>query len=71
MRIAAILCLLGASLCEAFAYWGTQTVTGRHAFDEMAGIVPAAASLLGNVLLAVAALTWWLSRRIGARLGIR
>ena len=67
MRMAAIFCSLAASLCEVVANWGTQTGAGQHAFDEMAGIVRAAAFLLGIVLVAVATLTWWLSGRMSVR----
>lgn len=34
----------------AFGWWGTYTLDGRHAYDEMAGIVPFFA-LWGGLLL--------------------
>jgi hypothetical protein len=36
-----------------FAWWGLQTTAGRHAFDEMAGIIPVVAGILGLCLLFV------------------
>lgn len=65
MRMAAVLLLVLALACEAFAYWGLKTQPGREAFDEMAGIVPLGASLLGALLTALAALAWWRSGRAG------
>lgn len=39
----------------AFGFWGTQTAAGRHAFDEMDGIIPVAAGAVGAFLLLTAA----------------
>lgn len=50
---ATLLAVIGAALA-AFGWWGAQTLAGRHRFDEMDGIIPAAAGFLGVVLLAVA-----------------
>ena len=36
MRTAAWLLSALAVACEAFGYWGLNTVAGRRAFDEMA-----------------------------------
>jgi len=57
--------LLGAAAvaCEAFSYWGLNTVPGRAAFDEMAGIIPLAAAPLGLCLALAALFFWWRDRR--------
>lgn len=52
-----------AVACEAFAYWGLNTVAGRAAFDEMAGIIPLAAAPLGLCFALAALLLWWRRRR--------
>lgn len=54
-----------AALCEAFAWWGLNTVAGRAEFDEMAGMVPLAAAPLGGVLACGALLLWWRRRKRG------
>jgi len=58
MRNTAIILVALALACEAFAYWGLNTISGRHAFDEMAGMIPLAAAVLGLVLAAVSALVF-------------
>ena len=56
MRIVAgFLAALGAALL-AFGYWGLETVAGRQAFDEMAGMIPLGAQVLGALLFILAAL---------------
>lgn len=52
---------LGVGL-EGFAYWGLNTVEGGHAFDEMAGMVPFAAGVLGGLCVLGAAFAWWRGR---------
>lgn len=55
MRIVfGLLVMLGIGLI-AFGYWGLETVAGRQAFDEMAGMIPFGAQVLGVVLLSAAA----------------
>lgn len=53
MRIAAILGVVGLVLV-AFGWWGVQTVAGRRAFDEMAGMIAMGAGALGGLLVVVA-----------------
>ena len=65
MRFAAILLAVAAIACEIFAYWGLNTVAGRHAFYEMAGMIPMAAGVLGLPLALGAAYAWWRSLRAG------
>ena len=56
MRIVAgVLAALGAGLL-AFGYWGLETVAGRQVFDEMAGMIPFGAQVLGAVFLILAAM---------------
>lgn len=44
----------------AFGWWGYYTESGRHQFDEMAGMLPLAALALGPLLLVIgAALLFW------------
>jgi uncharacterized membrane protein len=62
MRKASIACFVLALACAAFAYWGLRTVAGRRAFDEMAGMVPLGAGVVGAILAFCAVVTWWLSR---------
>ena len=45
-----------------FGWWGLQTVPGRRAFDEMAGMVPLAAGAVGALLLLAALAAWWRGR---------
>jgi hypothetical protein len=61
MRSAAWVLFALAIACEAFAYWGLSTVAGQQAFDEMAGMIPFAAAVLGALLCVVSALAWWRS----------
>jgi hypothetical protein len=63
MRNAAIVLIVLSLACEAFAYWGLSTVTGKQAFDEMAGIIPFAAAVLGVPLALGAAFAFWRSTR--------
>jgi ammonia channel protein AmtB len=51
--------LLGVFLL-AFGWWGMNTDSGRHQFDEMAGMIPMAALGLGGltVVIALALLLW-------------
>ena len=62
MRPAVLILLLLFVACEAFGYWGLNTVSGRAAFDEMAGIVPGVAQILGWVFLIAAGVVWWRGR---------
>lgn len=55
-----LLCLLGA-IGVVFAWWGTKTKAGQRAFDEMAGMIPWGAGVLGIALL-VAGAVWFVIR---------
>jgi hypothetical protein len=61
MRVATVLAIVGV-LLVGFGWWGVQTVAGRRAFDEMAGMIPLGAGAFGALLL-VAALVLSLVRR--------
>lgn len=63
MHIVPILLLAAAIACWGFFYWGLYTLEGRHAFDEMAGIIPFAAAPIGVILALLAAMVWWSGRR--------
>jgi hypothetical protein len=63
-RWATILAILAVA-SEAFAYWGLNTVAGRHMFDEMAGMIPLAAACLGLLLVGMALLLWWRNHAAG------
>ncbi len=53
------LLILGA-IALAFGWWGVYTVSGRHRFDEMDGIIPLAALALGGLLFVIGlALLFW------------
>ena len=63
MRIAAILCLTSAILLAGFAWWGLASDRGRRMFDEMDGMIPYFAGLLGAADAATGLLLWWLEGR--------
>jgi len=46
-----------------FAWWGLETVSGRRHFDEMAGMIPFFAGIGSLILLVVAAVLYYFSRR--------
>ena len=55
-RVAICLLAIGAGL-TAFGWWGQNTPAGRRRYDEMAGIIPAAAYWFGGAL-GIGALLW-------------
>jgi hypothetical protein len=63
MRNAPTVLLASALVCFGFSYWGVNTISGRAAFDEMAGMIPLAAAPCGVVLLLAAAVQWFRRRR--------
>lgn len=68
MRIASVACIILASALAVFGCWGLGTQGGRHTFDEMAGMIPFAALLLGAALAACAAVLSW---RVGRAAKLR
>lgn len=73
MKRAAVLLAIAGLVLAAFGWWGVYTPAGMHRYDEMDGIIPAAAGFLGIVLLAAAAcvalLAWWRASRRRALTG--
>jgi len=63
MRVLSTFLVVAALACFGFSYWGLKTVSGRAAFDEMAGIIPLAATPVGLLLLICAAVLWFKSRK--------
>jgi hypothetical protein len=63
MRRAALICLILAAALAGFAWWGLFTAGGNRSFDEMDGMIPFAAGVLGALLAICAAITWGLSMR--------
>ena len=63
MRVAQFAFAVLALACEAFAYWGLTTTSGRRAFDEMAGMIPFAAGCAGVLFAVFALVAWWRARR--------
>ncbi|CAN5315348.1 hypothetical protein BH10PSE13_BH10PSE13_14640 [soil metagenome] len=57
MRARTVVRALALALA-VFAAWGLHSETGRHAFDEMAGMIPFAAALLSSLLFALLLLDW-------------
>ena len=55
MRVAAASFAVAGLLLLAFGWWGTETRAGRQDFDEMAGMIPFSAEVVGAVLFACAA----------------
>jgi hypothetical protein len=66
-QIIGAVALVSSLALGTFAYWGLYTPAGRHAYDEMDALYPAAAGALGLIMLAFALLAWWLQRRAGGR----
>ncbi|HYH82642.1 MAG TPA: hypothetical protein VEX86_22815 [Longimicrobium sp.] len=68
----ALLAIIGAALA-AFGWWGVYTRAGMRRYDEMDGIIPAAAYYFGLLLLAlavvVALFAWWRASRRAAAAG--
>ena len=54
VRVAIVLVALAVPLL-AFGWWGMNTAAGQRAYDEMAGMIPFWAGVLGGLLLAAAA----------------
>jgi hypothetical protein len=67
MKTFAIALLVIALPLEVFAYWGLFTEAGGRAFDEMAGLFPFYAGLLGAGLALCGALLWWVAARRARR----
>ncbi len=65
MRITAAILFVLAIACEAFGYWGLNTLEGQRAYDEMAGIVPFAVAVAGWIFAVIAVALLWLRRRAG------
>jgi hypothetical protein len=59
MRTIAVLLFVLTLACELFAYWGLNTVSGRAAFDEMAGMIPLAVGIVGLPLAILSGWIWW------------
>ena len=57
---------IAALACDAFGYWGLQTVAGRRVFDEMAGMIPLAGMLVGGLCAVLGCVVAW---RGGRRAG--
>lgn len=55
--------LIASALLGAFCWWGLYSAEGQRQFDEMAGMIPFAAGLLGLILLAVTFFLLVISRR--------
>ncbi|HVG46260.1 MAG TPA: hypothetical protein VM890_16065 [Longimicrobium sp.] len=51
MRTAGAVLEVAGALLAAFGWWGQETAAGLRRFDEMAGIIPFAAGVLGALLL--------------------
>ncbi len=53
--------LISGFVLIAFGWWGSNTAAGRHRFDEMAGIIPIAAMVVGTIVFAIG--LWLFVRR--------
>ena len=58
--------LIFAATLAVFGWWGTRTPEGRRRFDEMAGIIPAAA-WYASWALALVAIVWLTIAALRAR----
>jgi hypothetical protein len=45
--------LIAGFIAMAFGWWGANTAAGRQRFDEMAGIIPIAALVIGTIIFAI------------------
>jgi lipopolysaccharide export LptBFGC system permease protein LptF len=63
MRYFPALLFVAALACFGFSYWGLNTISGRATFDEMAGMIPLAATPVGLLLLLCAAVLLWRRRK--------
>ena len=63
MRALTIVFAVASLACEAFGYWGLFTEGGAKHFDEMAGMVPFAAMVLGVMFALGALIAWYLNGR--------
>lgn len=62
MRTATCILLALAVPLMIFAVWGMFTAAGRSRFDEMDGIYPLVAGVLGGLLLVSGGVTWFFIR---------
>lgn len=63
MRMASKICLLLALLLTSFGIWGMHSASGRRTFDEMDGLIPFGALILGVLTLGCAAILVIAQRR--------
>lgn len=45
-----------------FGWWGLETVSGRRAFDEMAGIIPLVTGVASFILLLIAGVLYYFAK---------
>tara|TARA_R110000850_G_scaffold38729_1_gene100715 strand:- start:456 stop:671 length:216 start_codon:yes stop_codon:yes gene_type:complete len=45
-----------------FGWWGVETVAGRRAFDEMAGIIPFVTGVASFILLLISAALYYFAK---------
>ena len=59
-----VMILLGCAVAlGAFGYWGAFTKSGNRQFDEMSGMIPYFALLVGAALAVCAAAVAWFTRK--------
>lgn len=63
MKITVLILVMLGICALGFGYWGSKTMAGKRAFDEMAGMIPLGAAVLGGLLLLAAALLWFFKLR--------
>lgn len=63
MKLLAIFLALIGLAGMAFGWWGLETVSGRRAFDEMAGMIPFFAGVGSFGLLLGAAILYYFASR--------
>lgn len=54
-RVAIVILVVAAGL-GAFAWWGMFTASGKHQFDEMAGMIPLGVGVLAIVSIVIRSL---------------
>jgi len=63
IKTASLIALLLSLSLAAFGIWGLATESGMHAFDEMAGIIPAYSLFASPVILVLSLIGLYFSRR--------
>jgi len=62
MKTLALVLAWGGLAGVIFGWWGLETVAGRRAFDEMAGIIPLVTGIASFILLLISAALYYFAK---------